>query len=605
MTVVACGAAPEGIPRELARERAAQISDLHYRLSYTLSPHPSTVEGHEEIQFMLDTARPMLLDFREGTVSRIEVNGAPAPVTADNGHLQLPGASLRAGNNDVSIDFSAPVAPAGRAITLYKDPEDGSEYVYTLFVPMDASMAFPCFDQPDLKGRFQLDVTAPADWTVISNTAARSTEAAGSIAHTVFAATEPISTYLFAFAAGPFRRIHDTPGLPGLYARQSQVKRAEVEANELQEVTARGIEYLSAYFAQPFPFPKYDLVLIPEFAYGGMEHAGCTFLREESVLFRRAPTHSDLIGRDILTLHELTHQWFGDFTTMRWFDDLWLKEGFAQYMAYQALSELKPDEGAWKRFYEQIKPLAYAIDSTKGTTPIFQEIPNLKDAKSAYGAIVYQKAPSVLKQMACVLGAEHFRDGLRLYLKEHAYGNAEWSDLVHAEERVSGQSLTAWAATWIRRRGMPQVNVDWTCDQNKLSRLSLTQSDVLGEGGVWPLSTQVSLHYLDGKSAPLRVDLKTRSAIVSEATGKACPAYVFANEEDYGYGRFLLDGRSRRAILNSLGSVKDPFEQSLLWGSLGIRFAWRIWRRGNMSRWPPGSCRPNLTSRSRSESHPM
>lgn len=575
VTAVACGAAPEGIPRELARERAAQVSALYYHLSFSLSPHPSMAEGHADIRFTLaeswaesrDATRPLLLDFREGAVSRITINGASTPVAAENGHLLLAQSLLRTGSNQVVIDFTAPVAPAGRAITLYKDPEDGSEYVYTLFVPMDASMAFPCFDQPELKGRFQLDVTAPSNWTVISNTAGRSTEASGS-RHTTFGETQPISTYLFAFAAGPFRKIHDAPGLPGIYARQSQVKRADAEANELQEVTARGIEYLSAYFAQPFPFPKYDLVLVPEFAYGGMEHAGCTFLREESVLFRRAPTHSDLIGRDILTLHELTHQWFGDFTTMRWFDDLWLKEGFAQYMAYQALSELKPDEGAWKRFYDQIKPLAYAIDSTKGTTPIFQEIPNLKDAKSAYGAIVYQKAPSVLKQLSYVLGAEHFRDALRLYLKEHAYGNAEWSDLVHAGERVSGQSLKGWADTWIHRRGMPQVNVDWSCDKDRLTRLSLTQRDVLGEGGVWPLSTQVGLHYLDGKSVSLRVDLKTKSATVGEAAGKVCPAYVFANEEDYGYGRFLLDARSSRAVLTYLGSVKDLFEQTLLWGSL-------------------------------------
>ena len=161
----------------------------------------------------------------------------------------------------------------------------------------------------------------------------------------------------------------------------------------MQKIAANGIKYLSNYFDQPFPFPKYDMVMLPGFAYGGMEHAGATFVREESILFRQAPTHSDRLNRDILILHELTHQWFGDLVTMRWFDDLWLKEGFAQYMAYHALDALKPNEHVWKRFYQAIKLAAYAIDATQGTTPIYQNIPNLKDAKSAYGAIVYSKAP--------------------------------------------------------------------------------------------------------------------------------------------------------------------------------------------------------------------
>ncbi len=233
--------------------------------------------------------------------------------------------------------------------------------------------------------------------------------------------------------------------MPGLYVRKSKFDRARAEAPQVQSIAARGTAYLADFFARPFPFPKYDMVLIPGLAYGGMEHAGATFLREESVLFRTAPTHSDLLNRDILVLHELTHQWFGDLVTMRWFDDLWLKEGFAQYMAFQTLAALEPHENVWKRFYESIKPDAYAIDSTQGTTPIYQEIPNLEDAKSAYGAIVYSKAPAVLKQLAFVLGEDKFRQGLRLYLKQYAYANAEWNDLVNALQSVSGRPLGNWA----------------------------------------------------------------------------------------------------------------------------------------------------------------
>ncbi len=184
---------------------------------------------------------------------------------------------------------------------------------------------------------------------------------------------------------------------------------------------------MTTFFAQPFPFPKYDEVLIPGFPYGGMEHAGATFFNEDSILFRTVPTVNDYNRRNETVLHELAHQWFGDLVTMRWFDDLWLKEGFAQYMAYHTMAEMEPPVQVWKRFYQSIKPLAYGIDSTQGTTPIYQQISNLKDAKSAYGAIVYQKAPSLLRVLAFNIGEDHFREGVRLFLREHAYANAEWS----------------------------------------------------------------------------------------------------------------------------------------------------------------------------------
>lgn len=563
-------AAPEGIPRDLARQRANLISDVRYHLQFTLMPHAPSVSGHEELRFRMKTSSPLLLDFREGRASNLIVNGKQAALNAENGHIELEASLLKSGENVVVMDFTAPVAPAGKAITRFEDKDDNAEYLYTLFVPMDASMAFPCFDQPDLKGRFTLELTAPAEWTVISNTAAENTTAVGSSQrHTLFAETRPISTYLFAFAAGPFRKVHETPGMPGLYVRQSKFQRAEEEAAEVQEVTAEGIKYLSNFFAQPFPFPKYDLVMIPGFAYGGMEHAGATFLREESILFRTAPTHSDHLNRDILLLHETTHQWFGDLVTMRWFDDLWLKEGFAQYMAYQCLDSLKPKENIWKRFYQAIKPAAYAIDSTKGTTPIYQDIGNLKDAKSAYGAIVYSKAPGILKQLAFVLGEDKFREGLRLYLQEHAYANAEWNDLVQAFEHVSGKPLQEWASAWIRHRGMPQVDVQWSCNQEgRIDHFDLSQHDVLNERNVWPLAMEMLLHYQNGPAEILKAELKASKAELQEAMGKPCPQYVFANNQDYAYGRFQLDPVSRKAVMDALGGISDIFQRTLLWGSL-------------------------------------
>ncbi len=411
-------AIPDGIPRALAQQRAARVSDLTYFLSYHLIPHAPTTQATEELWFSLsDASTPLLLDFRDGAVSELTLNGASISTNLSHGHLVLPTANLHTGKNVLNAKFTANIGAAGKAITRFEDKDDGSEYLYTLFVPMDASMAFPCFDQPDLKARFRLQIAVPEDWTVITNGSGPHFETNGSgYKGLTFLATKPIPTYLFAFAAGPFVNVHPTAGLPNVWVRKSKAATATTEVPAVQTTAADGIKFLSDYFAQPFPFPKYEMVLIPGFAYGGMEHAGATFLREESVLFRTAPTDLNRFGREVLVLHELTHQWFGDFTTMRWFDDLWLKEGFAQYMAYKCLAALHPDLPVWQRFYQSIKPAAYAIDETQGTTPIYQEIRNLDSAKSAYGAIVYSKAPGVLRQLNYVIGDEAFRKGLQLYL---------------------------------------------------------------------------------------------------------------------------------------------------------------------------------------------
>ena len=238
-------------------------------------------------------------------------------------------------------------------------------------------------------------------------------------------------------------------------------------------------------------------------------------------------------------------------------------------MAYRTLASLEPPEEIWKRFYQSHKPGAYAIDGTKGTTPIYQEVRNLADAKSAYGAIVYAKAPGLLRQLSFMLGEPAFRDGLRLYLKQHAYGNAEWADLISALQLASGSKLGDWANAWIRRRGMPQVDTDWACDaQGRIERLSLRQKDVLGEGGVWPIQTELLLGYGNAPAAILRARLDGSQGVVAEAAGKPCPAFVFANSKDYAYGRFTLDAKSRQAVMEQLGGVADPFLRTLLWGAL-------------------------------------
>ncbi len=571
----------EGVSRELARHRAAQISDVRYQLSIELKPGAPRFAGSEEITLKLaDTAAPVVVDFRdldlagkiiEGAISNVTVNGKAATgFSQKNGHIILPAELFAVGENAIKLNFESGVATAGRPVIRYKDQDDSSEYIYTLFVPMDASLAFPCFDQPDLKARFTFAVAAPEGWTIIANSDIAKTESANGNRQTQFAETKPISTYLFAFAAGPFRQIvgSKSPAPLRIFVRQSKLKRAEEEWPEVEKLTLEGVKHFESFFGHKFPFTKYDQVLLPGFAYGGMEHAGATFLREDSILFRTTPTQSDKYSRASLVLHELAHQWFGDLVTMRWFDDLWLKEGFANLMAYHAMAAIYDPAQMWRRFYQSHKPVAYGIDSTKGTTPIYQEVRNLKDAKSAYGAIVYQKAPSLLHALSFVIGEDKFRDGVRLFLKEHAYANAEWSDLIGACERASGQRLMDWADAWIKRRGMPQIDVAMSCNAGKIAKLELTQRDVLNEGGVWPIKTELLLAY-DGE-APLKIpaSFDTARTTIAEAAGKKCPAYVFANSGDYGYGRFMLDARSRQAVMERIGKVEDVLLKTMLWGAL-------------------------------------
>ena len=573
-----------GVARDLARFRAAHYSNVRYKLTIDLRPGAEMMSGSEEIRVTLDSGvEELVLDWRvaqpkdgqaRARVWDIEVNGRGAlDARTLNDHIIIPAADLTTGENVLRLKFESPVSTSGSAVTRYLDREDKSEYLYTLFVPSDASTAFPCFDQPDLKARFQLSVQTLTAWKVVSNTGAETVTRNGTNSFWQFRETEPLSTYLFAFAAGPFEQFTDeTSRTPmSLFVRKSKAERARRELAEVFRLHRECLAFLAGYFDFKYPFPKYDIVILPEFAYRGMEHAGATFLREESILFPTDPTASDIVARAEVICHEAAHQWFGDLVTMRWFDDLWLKEGFATFMAYQAMEKVLPQYNAWKVFYQRTKPGAYTTDVTKGTTPIFQEIPNLSAAKSAYGNIVYLKAPSMLRQAEFYLGADKFQQGVRAFLKEHAFNNAEWADLVAALERSSGRKLDTWAAAWVRKRGLARVRARWTVNRaGRIASLTLAQEDVLKEAGAWPMRLKILLAH-GGKSPPETLTVllghgaQTR---IKEAVGRRRPSFVFANFEDYGYGLFLLDDESRAYVLEHLGEVKDDFLRALLWGTL-------------------------------------
>jgi aminopeptidase N len=571
-----------GISRELARKRAEHYRDIRYRVNYTLVPGGEEFEGRSEISVTIDKTEEMVIDFKGIGDKESTINGKLNEVRANdraltnyrqvNGHILIPAEALRVGENRLSFKFEAPARKSGAAITRYLDQDDKSEYIYTLFVPSDAHMAFPCFDQPDLKARFTLEVTAPENWTVVTNTLpeGKPGSATRGFKRQLFQETKPLSTYLFAFAAGPFLVLDAESGTVPMrmFARRSKEAKARAELEEIARINRIGLDALAEYFDYPYPFVKYDLVMLPEFAYGGMEHAGATFFREDRMLFPQDPTPNDLLSRAGVILHEAAHQWFGDLVTMRWFDDLWLKEGFATFMAYTAMETVLPGQDVWKSFYLANKPRAYSTDSTKGTTPIFQEIPNLKDAKSAYGNIVYTKAPSMLRQFEFYLGPDIFRTGVRQFLKSHAFSNAEWSDLIKACEEASKQSLDDWADVWVKKRGMAEIRADWIIDDGRVKKIILKQKNVLGEGGSWPMKTQVLVAYDKDDLRLLPVMLKGESTDVPLPASQRPPLYVFANYEDFGYGRFLLDEQSLKVVKEILPSIKDNFLRALLWGAI-------------------------------------
>jgi len=570
-----------GIDRKLAAGRAAQIRDVEYDLRFALQQNSREVEGALWLRFALandrDPSEPVVLDFAGEDLREVRVNEKGATLQQVNGHVVIPPDLLVRGLNGITARFRSKVAASGTPLCVYRDPADGQEYFYTLVVPADAHRLYPCFDQPDLRGRFQIELDLPADWQAVANTlpATEQPRPTANGQRWTFARTQPLPTYLMAFACGPFGRIDlPPPPAPGILAdsklriflRNSVRQHTDIPA--LQQLHHDGLRWLAEYFRVPYPFGKLDLVLLPGFPYGGMEHAGAIFYREQALVFDHPPTPGELVRRSTLVYHELCHQWFGNLVTMRWFDDLWLKEGFATFVGYQCLAALEPERQAWLRFLQRVKPRAYEVDSTPGTTPVFQELQNLADAKSAYGAIVYNKAPAVLRELHDRLGADVFRRGLTRYLQRHAFGSAEWRDLAAALQAASEQNLERWSSRWLLAPSMPEVRCEWTVDANgKVATAAVRQRALQGDG-TWPLRLVLLVLAPDGSQSRLQVDSDAPAVEVAELLGKPAPAAILCNPEDVAYGQFLPDARSAAWLLEHSHTLTDPLVRAVASASL-------------------------------------
>lgn len=559
-----------GISAELAEYRARQVRDVRYALTLDVTA-ADRASGRVRIDFDKVQDGPVILDFRGPSLGAVRANGQPAAGIRSNGaHIVIPQSVLPLGHNEIELEFAAAIAPAGASIIRVDDTVDGSRYLYTLLVPADANQLFPSFDQPDLKARFSLTLVTPREWKAVSNGALAAKDEGAGQATFRFAETKPISTYLFAFAAGPWERL--TSSSHGremsIYVRRSRA--AEAETDTLVAINARALAWLEEYFDHPYPFEKMDMVLAPAFPFGGMEHPGAIFYSEDRLIFRERPTLTQQLGRRALIYHEVAHQWFGDLVTMRWFDDLWLKEGFATYMAAKMQDALDSGTEAWKTFYLRNKPAAYGVDVTEGTTPVWQALANLDQAKSNYGPIVYNKAPGVLKQLEYLVGESAFRAGVRDFLRSHAYGNATWRELLAAIGTAGGRPLETWGAQYILRPGMPVLEQSLSLDGDVIRQLTLVQRAArpLSGEGIWPMRVEVLLAYEDAPPVRLPVDIVAETTIVAAAAGHPAPAFVFANAGDHGYALTLPDERSVAWLEHHIGEVDDAMLRAMLWGAL-------------------------------------
>ena len=568
MTLAAAqgGAAPPepGVPEALARQRSATITDLRYSITFTIpSDRATPVQGRSVARFRLTAPGRVVLDFAQprARVLRVVTSFGTTPFTQQNGHLIIPPEFTRAGANEVDVEFTAGDEALNR----------NDEFLYTLFVPARARLAFPCFDQPDLKARYTLTLDVPSAWQAVGNEAeAQRTPAENGRIRIRFAETQPLPTYLFAFAAGRFSVETATRNGRQFRMLHRETDAAKVARNRdaVFDLHASALEWLERYTSIPYAFGKFDIVLIPSFQFSGMEHAGAILYNASSLLLDESATQNQRLERASLIAHETSHMWFGDLVTMRWFDDVWMKEVFANFMAAKIVNPSFPEVNHELRFLLSHYPSAYSVDRTAGSNPIRQPLGNLDEAGQLYGAIIYQKAPVVMRQLELQVGEDGLRDGLREYLKRNAFGNATWLDLIRILDDRTPVDLAAWSRAWVEERGRPEFTTSVQMDERgRLEAIRLGMGDPLGRGLVWPQRLRVALGYADG--VVLRdADVTGSTTLVEGVAGLGPPLYVLPNGAGVGYGLFRLEPGSREYFLAHIEDVPDALTRGSAWVTL-------------------------------------
>jgi aminopeptidase N len=551
-----------GISRTLASERAANISAVRYALSLSIpSSRKEPVRGTLGIRLRLADRAPVILDFAQPAdrVSSIQANGQLVAVRSEHGHLVVPGESLNRGENTIDIAFTAGDEALNR----------NDEYLYSLFVPARASQAFPCFDQPDIKASLSLTLEIPSDWTALANAPEIANDPAGGRSRIRFGQTQALPTYLFGFVAGRFslERGERNGRAFHLYHRETDTAKVAANRETIFDLHQQALDWLESYTNRKYPFDKLDFVLIPAFQFGGMEHAGAIYYNAPALFLDKTATQNQLLSRASLIAHETAHMWFGDLVTMKWFDDVWLKEVFANFMAAKIVNPTFPNINHELRFFLQHYPSAYEVDRTAGANPIRQELENLNEAGGLYGPIIYQKAPIVMRQLEQILGPDELRDGLREYLTRFAFANATWTDLIEILDRRTDQDLAAWSRVWVDEPGRPTIATTLETRAGRVTKLAFSQSDPRGRSLLWNQRLQVALGYEHGARIT-ELTLRDASMDVPRVDGLPLPRYVLPNGEGTGYGLFKLDETTRQFFLSQLPQVGDALTRGTAWVTL-------------------------------------
>ena len=520
-----------GVSWELAEWRKATIKNLRYELRFDLVDNI----GSATLLFEVEKPQKIVIDFRNTELVR-SVEGMS--YSLKNEHIVIPKSEIKSGENRVVVEFDIDNQSLNRQ----------EKFLYTLLVPDRARTLFPCFDQPNLKASYSLTLRTPKNWVAVSNTSVESEEVGEDSRTIKFRPTEPLSTYLFSFVAGELqkRTYDDGRHTFTAYYRESDPKRLE-QLDTIFEQVASSLDWLEEYTGIKYPFAKYDLIILPGFQYGGMEHTGATLYNDTQMFLSENPTLDEELRRTKLITHETAHMWFGDYVTMAWFDDVWTKEVFANYFAARMTEPLFPDINHMLNRMKVHTSAAMSEDRTEGSTSIRQPLDNLANAGLIYGQTIYNKAPVVMDKLVEIMGEEAFRAGIQEYLTTYAYSNATWNDLIAILDRRCDEDLASFSDVWVNQRGMPHITL-----QRKENRLHVSECDPLGRGLHWPQTFTVDI--VAGNTTT-RHEVVMRGEEVTLEVGNA--DYIIPNSDGRGYGLFILGDNDRAALLTHYATIAD------------------------------------------------
>ncbi|HEX2069305.1 MAG TPA: aminopeptidase N, partial [Actinomycetota bacterium] len=584
------------LTRDEAIAREGLIEDVRYRITLDLT---------EDKWFLSDTVvtfrcrepgAQTFLDLSAPAVESIEVNGSSIGVDAfDGNRIYLNNLEEQ---NEVRVRASCAFYRTEVGMHRFTDPIDGNVYLHSDFEPFDAHRVYACFDQPDIKAAFDFTVIGQPGWEVVSNSElARPPEEKDGRVTWVFKTTLPMSTYITCVCAGDWHVVRDKHRDIdlGLYCRKSLAE--FMDPDELFEVTKQGLDFFEAAFGYPYPFPpKYDQIFVPESNHGAMENAACiTF--NDAYIFRSRVTDASRERRAETILHEMAHMWFGDLVTMRWWNDLWLNESFASYMAVLSQAEATRFKEAWTTFADTEKTWAYRQDQLPTTHPIVAEIPDVESIHLNFDGITYAKGASVLRQLAAWVGQDKFLEGTKLYIKEHEFGNAELADFLAALEQVSGRDLRAWSKEWLETAGVNTIRPEIAASGFRgVTDKPGTELDVVGgridsfaltqeAPSQWPTlrSHRIGIGLYDVAEGALRLRRRVELDAVGERTevadlvGDTIPHLILLNDGDLTFAKIRLDRPSLRTAIERLGDLEDSLARALCWTS-----CWDMTRDGEM-----------------------